>query len=189
MPVPGLRLLLLSLTAVAAVEGLAALAAPTLAAAADAQARPGAPVPDLTPPSTLAVTGAVASPLTLTAADLQALPRTTVEAREGDRTARYEGVLAGELLKRAGAPVGEALRGEALASYVVASAVDGYRAVFSLAELDPALTSNDVLVADTVDGRPLFAYQGPWRLVAPKDARGARSVRMLHRLEVVRLPQ
>jgi hypothetical protein len=36
-------------------------------------------------------------------------------------------------------------------------------------------------------GRPLVASQGPLRIVAPRDARGARSMRMLTRLEVVRL--
>jgi hypothetical protein len=65
------------------------------------------------------------------------------------------------------------LRGNAVASDVVASATDGYQVVFSLAELDPAFTSNDIIVADTIDGKPLFAYQGPLRIVAPKDSRGA----------------
>ncbi len=59
--------------------------------------------------------------------------------------------------------------------------------VFSLAELDPAFTPNDIIVADTIDGKPLFDYQGPLRIVAPHDKRGARSIRMLQRLEVVRL--
>jgi hypothetical protein len=35
--------------------------------------------------------------------------------------------------------------------------------------------------------KPLFDYQGPFRIVAPHDKRGARSIRMLQRLEVVRL--
>jgi hypothetical protein len=70
---------------------------------------------------------------------------------------------------------------------VLASAQDGYQVVFSLAELDPAFTANDIIVADTIDGKPLFASQGPFRIVAPKDARGARSIRMLERIEVVRL--
>ena len=61
-----------------------------------------------------------------------------------------------------------------------------FSAVF-IGELDPAFTSNDIIVADTIDGKPLFAYQGPLRIVAPKDARGARSIRMLTRLEVVSL--
>jgi hypothetical protein len=72
---------------------------------------------------------------------------------------------------------------------VVASASDGYRAVFSLAKLDPAFTGSEIIVADTVDGKPLFDYQGPFRIVAPHDTRGARGVRMLQKLDVVRLPR
>jgi DMSO/TMAO reductase YedYZ molybdopterin-dependent catalytic subunit len=54
-------------------------------------------------------------------------------------------------------------------------------------ELDPALTANDIIVADTTDGKPLLENQGPLRIVAPHDKCGARSVRMLQRLEIVRL--
>lgn len=138
-------------------------------------------------PSALEIVGG-AAPLTLTTADLKGLPRTRVEVNgEDGRKVTYEGVPIVELLKKAGAPVGGGLRGDALASYVVASASDGYQVVFSLAELDPAMTGNDVIVADTLDGKPLFSYQGPMRIVAPKDARPARSIRMLSRLEIVRL--
>ena len=135
----------------------------------------------------LTIGGAVTHPLSVTADELKGMPRTKVEIKEEGRTVAYEGVLVGELLKRAGAPLGSELRGNAVASYVVASARDGYQAVFSLAELDPGFTTNDIIIADTIDGKPLFAYQGPFRLVAPKDSRGARSVRMLDRIEVVRL--
>jgi hypothetical protein len=79
------------------------------------------------------------------------------------------------------------MRGNAMATYVLASASDGYQVLFSLAELDPAFTSSEIIVADTIDGKPLFAYQGPFRIVSPRDARSARSIRMLQRLDVVRL--
>lgn len=150
----------------------------------------GAPaVPEATIPTTLAVVGAVKTALSLSAADLKAMPRTKVQSQENSRTVAFEGVLVGEILKRAGVPMGDALRGEAVAAYVIAHATDGYRAVYAIAELDNAFSPNDVIVADTVDGKPLFAYQGPWRLVAPRDLRGARSVRLLDRLEVVRVPK
>ncbi len=138
-------------------------------------------------PATLAVAGDVSTPLTLSAEDIKSLPRTRVEAKEEGRTVVYEGVLVGEILKRAGAPLGGDLRGKAMATYVLASASDGYQVLFSLGELDPALTSNDIIVADTIDGKPLLAHQGPLRIVAPKDSRAARSIRMLQKLEVVRL--
>ncbi len=137
--------------------------------------------------STLKVTGDVGTPLTLTPAELKTLPRTTVTMQDEGRTVKYEGVLVGELLKRAGAPVGSEMRGNAVASYIVASASDGYQVVFSLAELDPGFTGSEIIVADTVDGKPLFAYQGAFRIVAPKDLRGARSIRMLETINVVRL--
>ena len=136
---------------------------------------------------TLVVAGDVAQTLTLTPGNLKALPRSTAKVTEDGRTVTYEGVLVGEILKRAGAPVGSDLRGNAVASYVVAQANDGYQVVFSVAELDPVFTGSEIIVADTLDGKPLFDYQGPLRLVAPKDTRGARSVRMLERIEVVRL--
>jgi DMSO/TMAO reductase YedYZ molybdopterin-dependent catalytic subunit len=135
----------------------------------------------------LSVGGDVATPLTLSPAELKSLPRTKAEIREEGRTIVYEGVLVGEILKRAGVPLGSELRGNAMATYVLAHASDGYQVLFSLAELDPGFTGSEIIVADTIDGKPLFAYQGPFRIVAPKDSRGARSIRMLQRLDVVRL--
>jgi hypothetical protein len=135
----------------------------------------------------LTIAGDVAAPLSLAAAALKAMPRTQVEVKEEGRTLIYDGVLVAELLKRAGAPLGDALRGPAVASYVLASAPDGYQVVFSLGELDSAFTNNDIIVADTVDGKPLDSAQGPLRIIAPRDARRSRSIRQLHRLELVRL--
>lgn len=62
-----------------------------------------------------------------------------------------------------------------------------YQALFSLAELDPAFVDSEVLLADTAKGKPLFGAQGRFRLIAPKDKPGARSVRMLVKIEVVQL--
>jgi DMSO/TMAO reductase YedYZ molybdopterin-dependent catalytic subunit len=138
--------------------------------------------------TTLAITGDVPMPLTLTADDLAKMPRETVSVDDQDGTkVQYEGVLLREVLKRAGAPLGSQLRGKALASYVLAKAHDGYQVVFALGELDAAFANEQILVADKRDGKPLFGYQGPFRLVCPNDKAGARSVRMLETLELVRL--
>ncbi len=99
----------------------------------------------------------------------------------------YEGVPLREILKRAGAPMEKELRGKALASYVLAKAHDGYQVVFTLAEVAPEFANEPILVADKRDGKALFGYQGPFRLVCPGDKAGARSVRMLEDLEIVRL--
>jgi hypothetical protein len=91
-----------------------------------------------------------------------------------------------EILHKAGVPQGEALRGPAMATYVVAEGMDGYRVVFSLAELDSGIADSEVLVADTMDGAPLGDRLGPFRLVAPHEKRPARWMRMLKSLSVVR---
>jgi len=137
----------------------------------------------------LTIAGDVTNPLTLTIADLAKLPRTSVSVKnEGsDEQTTYEGVLLYDVLKQAGAPVGKQLMGKALATYVLAEARDGYQVVYALPEFDPSFTDNKIIIADTVNGKPLFQYQGPFRLVVPNEKKGARSIRMLEKITVVRL--
>jgi DMSO/TMAO reductase YedYZ molybdopterin-dependent catalytic subunit len=135
------------------------------------------------------ITGAVKQALTLTADDLAKMPRASVKTMNNGMETVYEGVWLHEVLRRAGVPQGEALRGKALSSYVLASAQDGYQVAFSVGELDPAFIDNEILLADTANGKPLSGPQGRFRLVVPKDKVGARSVRMLTRIEVVQVKQ
>jgi DMSO/TMAO reductase YedYZ molybdopterin-dependent catalytic subunit len=136
----------------------------------------------------LTVRGDIPAPLILKADDLARMPRETVSVPDQDGTkVNYEGVPLREILKRAGVPLGKDLRGKALASYVLAKAHDGYQVVFSLGEMDDAFGNESIIVADKRDGKALFGYQGPFRLVCPNDKAGARSVRMLETLELVRL--
>lgn len=141
------------------------------------------------PPATvIAVQGDVSTPLKVTADDLAKMPRETVSvpAPDGSKIV-YEGVTLLSLLQKAGAPFGEKLRGKALTTYVLAMAKDGYQVAFTLGELDPQFGNETILVADKRDGKPLPDKQGPFRLVCPNDKEGARSVRMLETLHVVRL--
>ncbi|MGB6430203.1 MAG: molybdopterin-dependent oxidoreductase [Candidatus Acidiferrales bacterium] len=174
--------LLLALIGVATMGAAAQMAggqsaAPTQAPPMAAQATP----------AQLSLTGEVTQELHLSGADLKALPRTSVTATDAHekQTHVFEGVTLQELLKSAGVLTGEALRGKGLAMCVVAGASDGYHAVYSLGELDPSIGGEMVLVADTVDGQPIPAGQGPLRLVVPSDKRPARWVRMLQSLTVV----
>ncbi len=142
-----------------------------------------------TPEPVIQVSGAVKQPLSLTAADLAKMPRASVKTTSNGLETVYEGVWLHEVLKRAGVPLGSELRGKALSTYVLASAEDGYQVVFSLGELDPSFIDNEILLADTANGKPLFGAQGRFRLVVPHDKPGARSVRLLSKLEVVQVRQ
>ena len=76
------------------------------------------------------------------------------------------------------------MRGKALSGYIVATGSDGYRAVLALAEIDPSFHPGEVLVADAMNGKPLDAHSGPFKLVVTEDKRPARSVRNLVSLEL-----
>ncbi|MBK9409988.1 MAG: molybdopterin-dependent oxidoreductase [Gemmatimonadetes bacterium] len=145
--------------------------------AAPVAAQQGAP--------SIAVSGAVPKPLTLTATDLAAMPRASVTTTNNGIATKYEGVWLAEVLRKAGLPIGNGLRGGSLSMYVLAAASDGYQVLFSLGELDPEITDGQYLVADAADGKPLFGEMGAFRLVVPGDKRGARSIRMLASVTVV----
>lgn len=147
----------------------------------------GAPVLAQQPAPSITVSGAVTTPLTLTAADLAAMPRAKTTTTSNGIATVYEGVSVADVLKKAGAPLGAGMRGNALSTYVLASASDGYQVLFSLGELDPDMTDGEYLLADTANGKPMFGETGAFRLLVPKDKRGARSVRMLTSLSVVQL--
>jgi DMSO/TMAO reductase YedYZ molybdopterin-dependent catalytic subunit len=136
----------------------------------------------------LRIGGEVSTPRVLTVADLKKMPRKTLSVLNphDNKTETYDGVLLEELLKRAGVAQGEKLRGALMATYVIAEAEDGYRVVFSLAELDSGILDSDIIVADTMNGESLAPKQGPFRLVAPHEKRPARWVRMLKSITVVR---
>ena len=133
----------------------------------------------------LAVVGAVKTPLSLTAADLAKKPRRSVKATDhSGKEATFEGVALVDLLKEAGAPVGQELRGPSLALYLVVEASDGYRAVYALPELDPAFSDRVIILADRRDGKPLPPPEGPFRIVVPGEKKFARWVRQVTTLKV-----
>jgi len=148
------------------------------------QARAAAPSPQ----ATVVVGGAVTTPLHLDTTALRKLPRHSFEAADHGRRSVWEGVALADVLREAGAPLGDALRGRNLALYVRVSAADGYRAVYSLAELDPAMHDDDVILADVRDGRALDDKEGPFRIIARDDKRPARWVRQVTAIDLVEAP-
>lgn len=137
-------------------------------------------------PAVLKIGGGVTTPLTLSLADLKGMPRKTLKVinPHDKKTEVYEGVLLSDLFQKAGAPMGHQLRGSAMTTYVAAEGSDGYRVIFSMAELDSDFADSDAIVADTLDGAPLGANEGPFKLVVPHDKRPARWVRMLQSLTI-----
>ena len=137
----------------------------------------------------LTVVGRDGSSTTYTLEQLRQMPQESVSMLDPHTqvTGKYEGVLLRDLLAKANTP-GPELRGDEMRDYVDVAGKDGYRAVFALAELDPALQDNKVLVAISGDGKPLGDTQGPVRIIAPQDKHPARCVRMVTTITVRRAP-
>jgi len=138
--------------------------------------QPTQPAPANGQPAVVKVTGEVLTPLTLTAADLAAMPRTTAIAKDKQGVPHtFSGVALSEIFSKAGVTTGRQLRGENLAKYLLVTCADGYQVVFSLAELDSSFTDRVVILADQIEGRPLPAGTGPFRIVVPGEKKPARN--------------
>jgi hypothetical protein len=74
-----------------------------------------------------------------------------------------------------------------LASYILATASDGYQAVYGLAEADPAFTGSERARGPHDRRQAVVRLPGPDAHRGAHDKRGARSVPMLQRIDVVRL--
>ena len=122
------------------------------------------------------------------AATRAALPPASATLTAHGATLSCQGVWLRDLVVRAGAPSGTAVKGQALSMLVTAEAADGYRVVFSLGELEATLGKAPVLVADRCDDKPLAEGDGPVRLVAAGETRGARSLKQLAKLTVTGTP-
>jgi hypothetical protein len=125
-------------------------------------------------------------PAKLSVSDLKAWPHitTTIHNSHTNADETYSGVRLADLLHKFGAPLGDELRGPALANYIVATGSDGYQVVLALAEVDPGFHPGEVIVADAMNSKPLDDHSGPFKLVVAEDKRPARSVRNLVGVEL-----
>jgi hypothetical protein len=126
--------------------------------------------------------------LTLTPSDLAALPHKTVAVFNAHTKAQeqYAGVPLADLLAKVGVPAGEDVRGKLFLVGIVASGTDGYGVLYSLAEVDPAIHTGDVIVADTLDGQKL-SKDGAFKMVSSEERRPARWVRNLTTISVIKV--
>jgi hypothetical protein len=94
----------------------------------------------------------------------------------------YSGVALIDLLARLGVP--DKPRGKEFRLYLVAEGSDGYQVVYSIGEVTPDVHDGSVIVADSLDGKPI-GNDGPLKLVATGEKRPARWVRNLVAVRVL----
>ena len=135
--------------------------------------------------SIVKVSGEVLTPFNITLASLKEYKQTTVIRKDKDgKDHTYLGVEVFELLKKAGATLNKDLRGENLTKYMLAEASDGYQVIFALAELDGGFADRKIILTTNVDGHPLPANEGPFRIIVSDEKLPARCIRQLTSLAV-----
>jgi len=150
-----------------------------------------------TSPAQLTVGGSVANPAMYSVDDLKRMPvRELEDVRQiraggtavggGEQIRRYRGVLLCDVLSAAKPLENE--RHDLRQSIVVATATDGYKAVFSWAELFLSPIGDGALVIFERDGAALPATEGPLALLSLRDTKpGPRHVKWLAKIEIFRI--
>ncbi len=127
-------------------------------------------------------------PQVLGRSDIAKLPHATVRVKESGRGySTYSGVPLIDLLKHAGVELKTGTQRTDLGQIVLVDAVEDSSVLFALAELDSTLTDKQVLLADTKDGKPLAAPEGPFRIIVPGDKEPARWARQVWAIYIVRV--
>ena len=154
-----------------------------------------AAAPDAGSPVVLKLEGGPAKSGALTVKDLQELGAVTVDRTDKTGSHKVTGVRLDRLLARFGydeGPKGPKAdpkqKHRGLRSVLVATAADGYQAVFSVAEVQEELGPTTALVVWELDGKPLPPAEGPLRIVVSTDKRQTRSLSQLVSLRLVEIP-
>jgi DMSO/TMAO reductase YedYZ molybdopterin-dependent catalytic subunit len=142
----------------------------------------------LAPGQQIVVNGDIPKPLTLTVAELAKMPHTPATLLEGDNVITYQGVALADILKQAGMPTGDQIKGAELTGIVIAKGKDGKRVAFAYAELDPSIGGAGVIVADQQAGKPVPAPHGPLHLVVSTDRGNARFIDDLQEVQLMHIP-
>ena len=131
-------------------------------------------------PSTSLTVTVAGTRVTMTPTELGGMAQQTVKVVNGHsgKEESYTGVRLSDVLAKAGAKLGK----ETLHGYVVAKGTDGYWVLYSGEEIVGTVHAGEVIVATSVNGRPLEA-DGAMKLVSTEDKKPERWVRNLTAVE------
>lgn len=135
--------------------------------------------------ATVKITGEVTNPFELKLADMQQYKQTNVVRKDKDgKDHNYSGVTLADILQKAGTTLGKDLKGENLTKFITVEASDGYRVVFALAELDNNFTDRAIILATIMDGKPLPAGDGSFRVIVQDEKKPARCIKQVTGIKV-----
>ena len=138
------------------------------------------------PPSSALTVNIAGKSTTFTLAELAALPQVTIRVHNAhsDADEMYAGPRVADVLAKAGFTASHATEPLILHSALLASATDGYVALYSVAEVEPGFSKSQAIVALTRAAQPDTAG-GNMELINTGDAKPARWVHGLSGLKLV----
>jgi hypothetical protein len=123
---------------------------------------------------------------TLSLTQIAAMPHKTVTVHNAHAKAdeTYSGVPLADILTANGAAFDKTTQHTMLRSYIAAQGTDGYFVLYSTVEVFPDHHTGDVLVADTLDGKPI-TMSGALKLISTQDTFPMRWVQSLTKITLV----
>jgi DMSO/TMAO reductase YedYZ molybdopterin-dependent catalytic subunit len=143
-------------------------------------------------PSEVALSGDVPNNATLTVAELEKLGPETASWSDNDQSHAVYGVVLEKILAQAGFAPGPKGKGVStrdkragLKKILRVSAADGFEAIFSLGELLEEVGNTKAMLIWKMDGKPLPASAGVFRVVVLTDKEPSRSIYKVSTMEVI----
>ncbi len=138
---------------------------------------------------TITISGdGIAVPVLITKSMLSEQRQAVVMAKAHDeKVHRYSGVPVANLLAKAGLLLGDTAKRATIKTYVIITAVDNYKVIFALPEIDPLFANRTVILADRADKKALPAEDGPFQIIVPGEKKHARWIRQVTSIQVVKL--
>jgi hypothetical protein len=123
---------------------------------------------------------------TITASAFQDMRQSVVMAKAHDeKVHRYTGVSLADLLIKSGVMLGDSAKRQTINSYIVVTAADNYKAIYTVAELDTLFANRLIILANRMDKKPLPVQDGPFQMIVPGEKKHARWVRQVNSIQLV----
>jgi hypothetical protein len=134
------------------------------------------------------VSGEGILPITITKPMFADMKQVVVMAKAHDeKVHRYSGVTIAEILDKAGVALGDSSQLKTVTSYILVTAADGYRAIYTLAEIDPLFAGRSIIIANREDKKPLAAEDGLFQVIVPGEKKHGRWVRQVIGIQIVQV--
>lgn len=136
----------------------------------------------------ITISGDDISTVTFTKAMFAQLKPVVIMAKAHDeKVHRYTGVALADVLKKAGVELGDSVKKTTITSYIVVTAADNYKAIYTLPEIDPAFANRTVILANRVDKQPLPEDYAPYQIIVPGEKKHARWVHQVTGIQLVKV--